>query len=65
MPPAQVAALVVDAIRTGAPYLLTDHNWDDRIIQRHQAILAGAVGPVGPVGPLAAAALHENGAADG
>jgi NAD(P)-dependent dehydrogenase (short-subunit alcohol dehydrogenase family) len=59
MPPAQVAALVVDAIRAGAPYLLTDHDWDDRISQRHQAILAGAVGP------LAAAALHEKGAADG
>src|SRR5215472_14397299 len=58
MPPAQVAALVVDAIRAGAPYLLTDHNWDDRIIQRHQAILAGAVGPV------AAAPLPEKGAAN-
>ena len=58
MPPAQVAALVVDAIRTGAPYLLTDHDWDDRIVQRHEAILAGAVGPLAP-------ALHENGAADG
>jgi NAD(P)-dependent dehydrogenase (short-subunit alcohol dehydrogenase family) len=59
MPPAQVAALVVDAIRAGAPYLLTDHNWDDRIIQRHQAILAGAVGP------LAAAPPYEKGAASG
>ena len=59
MPPAQVAALVVDAISAGAPYLLTDHNWDDRIVQRHQAILAGAVGP------LAAAPPHENGAASG
>lgn len=59
MPPAQVAALVADAIRTGAPYLLTDHDWDDRIISRHQAILAGAVGPLIP------AALHENGASDG
>jgi NAD(P)-dependent dehydrogenase (short-subunit alcohol dehydrogenase family) len=57
MPPAQVAALVVDAIRTGAPYLLTDHAWDDRIIQRHQAILAGAVGALAPV--------QGNGAADG
>jgi NAD(P)-dependent dehydrogenase (short-subunit alcohol dehydrogenase family) len=69
MPPAQVAALVVDAIRTGAPYLLTDHNWDDRIIQRHQAIRAGAVGAPGAAGPAAAlgplAALHGNGAADG
>ena len=59
MPPEQVAALVVDAIRANAPYLLTDHAWDDRIIGRHQAILAGAAGP------LAHAPLHENGAADG
>jgi NAD(P)-dependent dehydrogenase (short-subunit alcohol dehydrogenase family) len=57
MPPAQVAALVADAIRAGSPYLLTDHSWDDRIVQRHEAILAGAVGSVAPV--------HENGAADG
>jgi len=46
MPPDQVAVLVVEAIRTGAPYLLTDHSWDDRIIRRHQAIMAGAVGSV-------------------
>ncbi len=59
MPPEQVATLVVDAIRTGAPYLLTDHAWDDRIIGRHQAILAGAAGP------LAHAPLRANGAADG
>ena len=49
---------MVDAIRAGAPYLLTDHDWDDRIVQRHEAILAGAVGRL-------AAALHENGVADG
>jgi NAD(P)-dependent dehydrogenase (short-subunit alcohol dehydrogenase family) len=49
-PPAQVAALVVDAIRTGARYLLTDHEWDDRIIARHESILAGAVGPLVPRG---------------
>jgi NAD(P)-dependent dehydrogenase (short-subunit alcohol dehydrogenase family) len=59
MPPAQVAALVVDAIRTGAPYLLTDHDWDDRIIKRHEAIMAGAAGPPVP------APLRENGAANG
>ena len=59
MPPAEVAALVVDAIRTDSPYLLTDHNWDDRIVTRHQAILAGAVGPLVP------AAVHENGAPNG
>jgi hypothetical protein len=49
----------VDAIRTGAPYLLTDHDWDDRIIQRHEAIMAGAAGPQVP------ATLRENGAASG
>ncbi|MBO0825539.1 MAG: SDR family NAD(P)-dependent oxidoreductase [Actinobacteria bacterium] len=48
-PPAQVAALLVDAIRSGASYLLTDHEWDDRIIQRHESILAGAVGPLADV----------------
>ena len=58
-PPAQVAALVVEAIKTGAPYLLTDRDWDDRIIKRHQAIMAGAVGSLVPATP------HENGAADG
>jgi NAD(P)-dependent dehydrogenase (short-subunit alcohol dehydrogenase family) len=61
MPPAQVAALVVDAIRAGTPYLLTDHDWDDRIIRRHQAILAGAASP----DRLAGTAVHENGAIDG
>jgi NAD(P)-dependent dehydrogenase (short-subunit alcohol dehydrogenase family) len=48
MPPAQVAALVVDAIRAGARYVLTDHDWDDRIIARHESIMAGAVGPLVP-----------------
>jgi NAD(P)-dependent dehydrogenase (short-subunit alcohol dehydrogenase family) len=43
MPPAQVAALLVDAIRRDASYLLTDHDWDDRIRQRHELIMAGAV----------------------
>jgi NAD(P)-dependent dehydrogenase (short-subunit alcohol dehydrogenase family) len=47
-PPAQVAALVVDAIRAGARYLLTDHDWDDRIVARHESIMAGAVGPLVP-----------------
>ena len=47
-PPADVAALVVEAIRTGSRYLLTDHDWDDRIIARHESILAGAAGPLIP-----------------
>lgn len=56
MPPAEVAGRLADAIRDGASYLLTDHDWDDRIRQRHEAILAGAVGPLVPA--------RESGAAD-
>jgi NAD(P)-dependent dehydrogenase (short-subunit alcohol dehydrogenase family) len=45
MPPDEVADKLVAAIRANAPYLLTDHEWDEQIISRHGAILAGAVGP--------------------
>ncbi len=45
MPPSEVANLVVTAVREKRPYLLTDHEWDTRIVARHEAILAGAVGP--------------------
>ena len=45
MPPSEVANLVVTAVREKKPYLLTDHEWDNRIVARHEAILAGAVGP--------------------
>jgi NAD(P)-dependent dehydrogenase (short-subunit alcohol dehydrogenase family) len=60
MLPAEVADKVMDAIRRGAQYLLTDHAWDDRIIQRHESILAGAVGTAGPL-----VSVPEKGAADG
>ena len=33
------------AEREKRPYLLTDHEWDSRIVARHEAIMAGAVGP--------------------
>ncbi len=33
------------AVRENKLYLLTDHEWDSRVIARHEAILAGAVGP--------------------
>jgi NAD(P)-dependent dehydrogenase (short-subunit alcohol dehydrogenase family) len=46
MPPAEVADKLVTAIRGGGLYLLTDHEWDDRVEERHQAIMAGAVGPL-------------------
>ncbi len=45
MPPSEVADLLVTAVRENQQYLLTDHEWDSRVIARHQAILAGAVGP--------------------
>jgi len=45
MPPSEVADKLVTAVREGALYLLTDHEWDSRIEARHSAIMAGAVGP--------------------
>jgi NAD(P)-dependent dehydrogenase (short-subunit alcohol dehydrogenase family) len=45
MPPSEVADLLVTAVRSNQLYLLTDHEWDTRVIARHEAILAGAVGP--------------------
>jgi NAD(P)-dependent dehydrogenase (short-subunit alcohol dehydrogenase family) len=48
MPPAEVAAKLVDAVRTGARYLLTDHHWDPRIRERHDSIMASATGPLIP-----------------
>ena len=45
MSPAEVADKLMEAIRTNSLYLLTDHEWDELIIARHRAILAGAVGP--------------------
>jgi NAD(P)-dependent dehydrogenase (short-subunit alcohol dehydrogenase family) len=44
MPPAEVANRLVTAIRGGGLYLLTDHEWDDQVIARHEAIIASAVG---------------------
>jgi NAD(P)-dependent dehydrogenase (short-subunit alcohol dehydrogenase family) len=45
MPPSEVADKLVTAVREGALYLLTDHEWDSRVQARHDAIMAGAVGP--------------------
>jgi NAD(P)-dependent dehydrogenase (short-subunit alcohol dehydrogenase family) len=44
MAPAEVASRLVTAIRGGGLYLLTDHEWDDQVIARHEAIIASAVG---------------------
>jgi NAD(P)-dependent dehydrogenase (short-subunit alcohol dehydrogenase family) len=43
MPPAEVAAMLADAVRAGTRYLLTDHDWDPRILARHESIMARAV----------------------
>src|SRR5262245_18664919 len=45
MSPREVADKLVQAIRSNSLYLLTDHAWDELIVARHSAILAGAVGP--------------------
>jgi NAD(P)-dependent dehydrogenase (short-subunit alcohol dehydrogenase family) len=45
MPPSEVADKVVTKVRGDGLYLLTDHEWDDQVIARHEAIIASAVGP--------------------
>src|SRR5262249_57797014 len=47
MPPSEVADKLVTAVREDALYLLTDHEWDSRVVARHEAILAGAGGAAG------------------
>jgi NAD(P)-dependent dehydrogenase (short-subunit alcohol dehydrogenase family) len=44
MPPSEVARRLVTAIRGGGLYLLTDQEWNDQVIARHEAIIASAVG---------------------
>jgi NAD(P)-dependent dehydrogenase (short-subunit alcohol dehydrogenase family) len=51
MPPAEVAAKLVDAVRTGTRYLLTDHDWDPRIQERHESIMGRSAGPLAPAPP--------------
>jgi NAD(P)-dependent dehydrogenase (short-subunit alcohol dehydrogenase family) len=41
MPPAEVAAILVEGIREGRLYILTDHDWDERIRARSEDILLG------------------------
>ena len=49
MPPSEVADKVVTKVRgaghqgSDGLYLLTDHEWDDQVIARHEAIIASAV----------------------
>jgi NAD(P)-dependent dehydrogenase (short-subunit alcohol dehydrogenase family) len=42
MPPSEVASILVEGVHEGRLYILTDHDWDDRIRARTEAILAGA-----------------------
>jgi NAD(P)-dependent dehydrogenase (short-subunit alcohol dehydrogenase family) len=48
MSPFTVADIVVDAIRDDRLYVLTDHEWDARIEERHQNIMAGTNPVVAP-----------------
>jgi NAD(P)-dependent dehydrogenase (short-subunit alcohol dehydrogenase family) len=41
MPPSEVASILFGAIRENKLYVLTDHDWDDGINQRHDDILNG------------------------
>jgi NAD(P)-dependent dehydrogenase (short-subunit alcohol dehydrogenase family) len=70
MPPAEVAAKLVDAVRTGARYLLTDQDWDARIRERHDSIMASVVAPLAPASSgelreIVSDGQRRNGAADG
>lgn len=76
MPPAEVADKLVTAVRAGTRYLLTDHDWDPRILERHESIMAGATGPLAAAAtatgasglltqPVVPVEPSENGAADG
>jgi NAD(P)-dependent dehydrogenase (short-subunit alcohol dehydrogenase family) len=65
MPPAEVAAQLVSAIRAGTRYLLTDHDWDPRIVARHESIMTGAAGPLIPASSGVPSGQQGNGAGDG
>jgi NAD(P)-dependent dehydrogenase (short-subunit alcohol dehydrogenase family) len=40
MPPSQVADIVLQAIQDEQFYILTDRDWDERIVTRHQNVMA-------------------------
>jgi NAD(P)-dependent dehydrogenase (short-subunit alcohol dehydrogenase family) len=42
MPPAVVAEYVMRGIREERLYILTDHDWDEQIVARHEAIMRAA-----------------------
>jgi NAD(P)-dependent dehydrogenase (short-subunit alcohol dehydrogenase family) len=41
MPPSEVANILFGAIRENKLYVLTDHDWDDQVNQRHDDIMNG------------------------
>jgi NAD(P)-dependent dehydrogenase (short-subunit alcohol dehydrogenase family) len=41
MPPSKVASILFAAIRENKLYVLTDHDWDDQVNQRHDDIMNG------------------------
>jgi NAD(P)-dependent dehydrogenase (short-subunit alcohol dehydrogenase family) len=50
MPPSEVADILVSGIREERFYILTDHEWDERIQTRHEDILLGRNPATAPVG---------------
>jgi NAD(P)-dependent dehydrogenase (short-subunit alcohol dehydrogenase family) len=48
MPPSEVAAILFAAIRENKLYVLTDHDWDDGINQRHDDIMNGRNPEIAP-----------------
>jgi NAD(P)-dependent dehydrogenase (short-subunit alcohol dehydrogenase family) len=70
MPPADVAIKLVAAVRAGTRYLLTDHDWDPRIQERHDSIMGSAAGSrtapsSGGLQETVSGSQRANGAADG
>jgi hypothetical protein len=47
MRPSHVAAILVEGIREGRLYILTDHEWDERIEERTRDVLGSVVAPAG------------------
>ncbi|HEU0073329.1 MAG TPA: hypothetical protein VFS30_04895, partial [Dehalococcoidia bacterium] len=45
IPPADVAEILIDAIRNDRFYVLTDEEWDETSRQREDAIMARGVPP--------------------
>jgi NAD(P)-dependent dehydrogenase (short-subunit alcohol dehydrogenase family) len=48
MPPSEVASILFGAIRENKLYVLTDHDWDEQVNQRHDDIMNGRNPEIAP-----------------